>query len=401
MKVAIVGCGLSGLCLAQSLKQKGIRFQLFERDHDKETRRQGYRITVDERGLKALETCLPNELFQLTLLTAGMPGGCFRFLRADKREIFKVDVKPKPGESDKYAGRQMDRAVLREILFAGLEDYIAFGKSCIKVTEEANRVVLRFADGTSHEADLVIAADGSSSALRSAAGQAEPASLNSLAIYGKTPFKPELIPAGLERSGVLAIGPPGTAFFFTAIQFKNLPQDTFPLYGLDGSRVTRQPYIMWAVALSQPNRQIASLTDTALLGATKGLMEQFHPDFQRMVIEADPPQTLAFPLRASKSPSEPVSKRVLLMGDAAHLMPPFGAHGGNTALKDAAQLAQCFGRDSKFEEIEPKLKQYQIDALAFGFKQVRSAKRQMWFGLSRNPLLRFTLLRLMPLFHRV
>ncbi len=89
MKVAIVGCGLSGLCLAQSLKQKGIEFQLFERDQDKETRRQGYRITVNKHGLKALEACLPNELFQLAVSTAGQPGGYFRFLRADQREIFK------------------------------------------------------------------------------------------------------------------------------------------------------------------------------------------------------------------------------------------------------------------------------------------------------------------------
>lgn len=400
MKLAIVGCGLSGLCLAQGLKQKGIEFQLFERDPSKETRSQGYRITVDEHGLKALEACLPNELFQLALSTAGIPGGSFRFLRADKREIFKIDLKPKAGEPEKYAGRQMDRAVLREILFAGLEEHVTFGKNCIKVVEESNRVVFRFADGTSYDADLLIAADGSSSAIRSATGQAEPESLNTLAIYGKTPFKPELIPAGLERSGVLAIGPPGIAFFYTAIQFKNLPQDAFPLYDLDGSSVARQPYIMWAIAVSQPNRQVASLTDTALLETAKGMMAQFHPDFQRMVIGADPLQTLPVPLRASKSPSESVSRRIFLMGDAAHLMPPFGAHGGNTALKDAAQLALSFDQSSRIEEIEAKLKQYQAEALAFGFKQVRSAKKQMWLSLSRNPLLRFALLRLMPLFHR-
>ena len=400
MKVAVVGCGLSGLCLAQSLKQKGIDFRIFERDQDKTTRRQGYRITVDEHGLKALEACLPNELFQLALSTAGQPGGCFRFLRADKREIFKIELNPKREELDKYAARQMDRAVLREILFSGLEDHVAFGKNCIQVLEEGDRVVLRFADGTSSEADLVIAADGSSSAVRAAAGQAEPDFLNTLAIYGKTPFKPELIPTGLEQSGVLAIGPPGIAFFFTAIQFQNLPQDLFPPFGLDGSSVARQPYIMWAIAVSQPNRQVASLTDTGLLEAAKRMMAPFHPDFQRMVVEADPLETLVVPLRASKSPSEPVSKRILLMGDAAHLMPPFGAHGGNTALKDAAQLAQCFDQDSKIGEIEPKLKQYQAEALSFGSKQVRSAKKQMQFGLSRNPLLRFALLRLMPLFHR-
>jgi 2-polyprenyl-6-methoxyphenol hydroxylase-like FAD-dependent oxidoreductase len=177
MKIAIVGCGLSGLCLAQGFMKKGIEFQLFERDQDKEARRQGYRITVDEYGLKALEACLPNELFQLALSTAGQPGGYFRILRADQREIFKIDLRAKPGESDKYVGRQMDRAVLRELLFAGLGDYVAFGKNCIQVVEEADRVVLQFAEGTSYEVDLVIAADGSSSTISSAAGQAKPDSL--------------------------------------------------------------------------------------------------------------------------------------------------------------------------------------------------------------------------------
>jgi hypothetical protein len=31
-KVAIVGCGISGLCLAQGLKRKGINFHLYDRD---------------------------------------------------------------------------------------------------------------------------------------------------------------------------------------------------------------------------------------------------------------------------------------------------------------------------------------------------------------------------------
>jgi hypothetical protein len=50
--VAVVGAGLSGLCLAHSLKRSGIDVHVYERDDSAETRGQGYRITLDpERRL--------------------------------------------------------------------------------------------------------------------------------------------------------------------------------------------------------------------------------------------------------------------------------------------------------------------------------------------------------------
>src|ERR1700677_1093892 len=101
MTVSIIGCGLSGLCLAQGLKRRGVPFHLYERDPSRQTRKQGYRITVDEHGLKALEACLPEQLFELAMVTAGTPGGFFRFLRSDLREIYSLDFTPKAGATNK------------------------------------------------------------------------------------------------------------------------------------------------------------------------------------------------------------------------------------------------------------------------------------------------------------
>ena len=41
--VAVVGAGLSGLCLAHSLKKSGIDVHVYERDDSAETRGQAYR----------------------------------------------------------------------------------------------------------------------------------------------------------------------------------------------------------------------------------------------------------------------------------------------------------------------------------------------------------------------
>lgn len=397
-KVAIVGCGISGLCLAQGLKLRGIDFHLYERDPSRETRNQGYRITVDENGLKALEACLPEHLFNLVEATGGEPGGFFRFLRGDLREIYSLDFTPKPDASNKYLGRQIDRSVLREILFTGLEENISFGKACIRVEDHANHAILHFSDGTSVSADLVVGADGASSMVRQAVGQDEPEELNTFAIYGRTITREGLIPAGLENSGVLAIGPPGKVFFFATMRFRELPQEAFPHFGLDSTRVIKEPYIMWAIAVSSSNQYFSQADRDlkSLQNIANGLMDGFDPALRRFVLEAEPDDTLLLPLRVSANASRWTSPHLTLMGDAAHLMPPFGAHGGNTALRDAALLTECFNADPTVAVLRGRLNHYQQEVRKYGSKQVKSATSMMRATLSGNWVLRFLLLRVLP-----
>jgi NADPH-dependent glutamate synthase beta subunit-like oxidoreductase len=53
VRVAVVGGGLGGLCLAQGLRRKGIDVTVYERDETLSTRRQGYRIHLDGRAARA------------------------------------------------------------------------------------------------------------------------------------------------------------------------------------------------------------------------------------------------------------------------------------------------------------------------------------------------------------
>ena len=114
-EVGIIGAGLGGLALAQSLVRLGIDVRVYERDTSPATRSQGYRITLDKRGIRALEACLPSNLWGLFQATLGEPGGFFRFVTGDLREIFHLDFAVKPGTDINYVASQADRTTLREI----------------------------------------------------------------------------------------------------------------------------------------------------------------------------------------------------------------------------------------------------------------------------------------------
>lgn len=62
------------------------------------------------------------------------------------------------------------------------------------------------------------------------------------------------------------------------------------------------------------------------------------------------------------------------MGDAVHVMPPFGAHGGNTALRDAALLA---GKLTAGQPLEPAIAAYQEEMIAYAFARSRGSMTMM------------------------
>jgi 2-polyprenyl-6-methoxyphenol hydroxylase-like FAD-dependent oxidoreductase len=67
-----------------------------------------------------------------------------------------------------------------------------------------------------------------------------------------------------------------------------------------------------------------------------------------------------------------------LMGDAIHLMPPFGAYGGNPAFRDAALLGQVLEEAAHgLVPIENAFTSYQKLMLEYSSGEVRSAQRMM------------------------
>ncbi|MFI5908598.1 FAD-dependent oxidoreductase [Dactylosporangium sp. NPDC051541] len=371
IEVAVVGAGLAGLCLAQRLLRSGVDVRVFERDPGPFVRRQGYRITVDSHGLGALRDSLPAERFERAVAVAGAPGGYFRFTNSKLRDAFKLSF-----AATDESGRQMDRQVLRSILLQGLEDRVHYGQAAVGVEAGPEGLRLRFVAGGTIAASVVVAADGVGSALRSAiAPGAEPVDSGVAGIYGRTPLAKAGLPVALEKSGVLALGDePGRAVFFTAMRFGE-PQP-------DGD------YVMWGVVL-RPGEAARELPD---------LVAGFHPLIRRLIDHADADATVLSPFAVGRRPTTWALPGATVIGDAIHAMPPFGAHGGNTALRDAALLG---GYLTDGRPTAEALAAYQREMPAYAFKAVDTAAGMMRRLTSGGKLSHLVLTRVLPRLHRV
>lgn len=417
--VAIAGAGLAGLTLAHSLVRDGIDVQVYESDPAPFVRRQGYRITVDGDGREALRRCLPRGLFDLAMATAGEPGGFFRFTNSALRGIATMSF-----AAGQDSARQVDRQTLRAILLLGLEDRVHFGKAAVGVAEVPDGAVLTFRDGTSAKASVVVGADGVGSALRrQVLPGCEPVSTGLHGIYGRASLAGGdrgLVPEALGRSGVLAIGDrPGSAFFFTTMRFHEPPATAFARLAPGHLPPVEDDYVMWALVLpaaeagtaagSKTSEAEAEAEAAAAGTAGAGLQRHalarargFHPALRRMIEASDPAFTMTTAFSAAPRPRGWRLPRVTLMGDAVHVMPPFGAHGGNTALRDAALLAARIGdavRNGR--PLESALAAYEEDMVPYAFKAVDAAAGQLRRMTAGGALLRWVLLRAVPRLHRV
>lgn len=406
VSVAIVGAGLSGLCLAQALLRAGMEVQVYERDQAVDARRQGYRITVDEHGIAAIKRCLPPRLFELFLATTSPTDhdSYFRLTNGKLREIFKLTFKGDPTGTDLRIPRQADRQTLRTIMLEGLQERVHFGKRVVHSESNPDGAVLHFNDGTSAHAAFIVCADGVHSSLRKQyLPDCEPEDVNHWAIYGRTRLVHEkdkpLMPEGLKTSGIHAIGRSGDGIFFTTMAFREAPQAAFSRMGIVQPPPMVDDYIMWAVLM--PKERFSEYQTTSdpdlLFRVAQNVSRDFHPAIRRLIEHADVDYTMGVKFKAGRKPSRWPSSRVIFMGDAVHVMPPTGSHGGNTALRDAGLLADKLEAAMKQEaDFETAIYNYYHEMSKYAFHEVEASKSMMKRFTMKNPVMRWTMLSAIP-----
>jgi 2-polyprenyl-6-methoxyphenol hydroxylase-like FAD-dependent oxidoreductase len=163
--VIIIGAGTGGMCLAHGLRRDGVSVAVYERYRTRTDGLHGYRVGIDPTGNRALRDCLPPELFATFLATCARSPRSFNVLtgRMGRTATFPLRPDHDPVNSE----RSVSRMTLRQVLLTGMDDVVHFDKTFVRYERhDDGTVTAHFADGTSDTGHVLVAADGTRSAVR-------------------------------------------------------------------------------------------------------------------------------------------------------------------------------------------------------------------------------------------
>lgn len=323
-RIAIIGAGPGGLTCARILQQHGITAALYDLDTSPTARNQGGTLDMHpDSGQHALRAA---GLWDDFLAQARPEGQQMRLVGRDGRILFDAI----PHEADTAEGNpEIDRGQLRDILLDSLKpDTVRWGHKLTRTEALGNGTHrLRFADGTSTDADLVIGADGAWSQVRPLLSDATP-------LYtGVTFVETGLNDADTRHARLAALTGNGTMM---ALDDKQ----GFVAQRNSGGHI--RVYIGMRTAQDWHQQAGLALTDTAAV--REALLKKFtgwSPDLLGFITATDTGYTNR-PLFALPVPHTWThTPGVTLLGDAAHLMSPFSGMGANLAMLDGADLAHA------------------------------------------------------------
>jgi 2-polyprenyl-6-methoxyphenol hydroxylase-like FAD-dependent oxidoreductase len=389
LKVIILGAGTGGLCLAQGLKANGIEVEVYYRDSTPTDRIQGYRLSINVQGSRALQACLPPALYDSLIRGAAQPSESVTFTDHRSARLLELDLtRNSAGPGDREW--PVSRTVLRSVLLKGLGSIVRFGKTGTAFSESADgRITLHFGDGSGATADVLVGADGAGSHLRAQLlPKAQRLITDIVAVSGKFALDDRTradVPRPIMRGPTLALGPRGCFLFANAVLYENSNGAA--------DRQHEDDYVMWGFSAHREEFAFSAPLDSVTGHAAKSrvlqLMEQWDPALRQLVELANLATMTTFPVKTSVPLLPWPTRKVTLLGDAIHNMTPFRGNGANTALRDAHLLLQELIGVSRGEaELLAALARYERAMIQYGFNAVQTSLKDMQRFHSRNPLAR-------------
>ena len=343
-QVAIIGGGPGGLTLARLLQLQNVNVKVYERDLNKNARVQGSPLDMHENsGLAAIRKANLFEEFRINF----MPGADKTLLLDEQAKIFYSDHDTNVQEDfgNEYFRPEIDRGVLRKILLESLQpETIVWDSHFISMEPQNEGWLLHFKNGLSVYADLVIGSDGANSKIRPYITDIKPfySGITMLEgnIYDSEKAAPQM--HSLINGGkIMAFG-----------NEKNILMGQKG-DGALGFYVSFKTDENWSV-----NSDLDYADKEQILEWFKNTYPEWSPSWYELFENVSAP---FIPRAINCIPLDQTWKtlsNVTIIGDAAHVMPPFAGEGANMAMLDALELSENLTSD-QFATIHEALANYE------------------------------------------
>ncbi|KIZ17136.1 FAD-dependent oxidoreductase [Streptomyces natalensis] len=330
-RIAIIGAGPGGLLCARALQRHGIPVTVFDRDAYAEDRPQGGTLDLHE------------DTGQVALRAAGLDRECAAVARPEGQEMRLLDHtgallfrhRPEAGEESRP---EIDRVQLRRLLLDALAPGTVRWGRYLRTLHPLGGGPHRaeFDDGPDDTFDLVIGADGAWSRVRPLLSDDTPH------YCGVTFVETGIDDADSRHPDVARLVGDGSmmaAYDNKALLARRTGRGRIRVYA--AFRGSQDWALEQGVDLADPEAVRAALLrrfsgwDDRLLA----LLRDTGAGFVNRPLYA-----LPVPHTWTHTPG------LTLLGDAAHLMPPFSARGANLALLDGCDLAESLARHADADE---------------------------------------------------
>ncbi|KAI9692708.1 MAG: hypothetical protein M1820_009413 [Bogoriella megaspora] len=383
--VLIIGGGITGLLLAQSLKKEGIRYSVFDKDSSLNVRSNEWTMAI-HWSLDRLQTLLPVESWSNMEKASCNPtipidaGGQYPIIHGESGHMLAgVPYK---------RGLRVPRSKMRILCGEGIDVQYNKRLSDIELQENDCTVTAKFTDGSAATGTLLVGADGARSRVRE------------VAIGSKTKAATTAFPIW-HMNMTVCYGDAEKARFVCSefpISFLALSESNFHAF----QSISSMP--------DGPDHPESWIFHHAMAWRAEAQHELSHPE--RLAIIKQKAAKLAEPARSAflwipegtqvhkadisywiAEPWDNKNARLTLVGDAAHPMPPYRGQGLNHCITDVYNLMEQI-KQASYGEIawNDAISAYEEELVQRGSEETKCSIENGimlhdWDKVLRSPLL--------------
>ena len=356
-KVAIIGAGPVGLTMAKLLQLNDADVSVYERDKDPQARIWGG--TLDLHKNSGQEAMKKAGLLQ-TYYDLALPMGT-NF--ADEKGNILSTRKPTP--ENRFDNPEINRNALRKMLLGSLKsDTVVWNRKLTGLEEQNEKWILSFENKPGANADFVIIANGGMSKARSFVSDSEVEETGTFIIQGEIPQPESNCPEFFQLCNGNRLMTAHQGNLFVANPFNNGALS----YGI----IFKKPG-EWNNGKGLDFQNTGSVIDF-LLNRVSSWSAHYKKLIRATTFFVGLP-IRKFPLNKPWKNNRPLP--ITLIGDTAHLMPPFAGQGVNIGLMDTLILSGNL-TNGKFKTIQSAIDDYERKMFVFATEaQSESGRNEM------------------------